>query len=93
MIVAGNFMPLMFIFPRKRQNNEFLDHAPPGTTDEYHESGWMQKYIFVAWFKRFVAFTNPTADKPVLLLLDGHATHTKSLYLVLLARDHHVVII
>lgn len=93
MSAAGNFMPLMFIFPRKKPNNEFLDHAPPGTTAEFHESGWMQKHIFVAWFKRFVAFTNPTAENPVLLLLDGHATHTKSLDLVLLARQHHVVIV
>lgn len=93
MSAAGIFMPLMFIFPRKKPNNEFLDHAPPGTTAEFHETGWMQKEIFVAWFKRFVAFTNPTAEKPVLLLLDGHATHTKSLDLVLLAREHHVVII
>ncbi|KAJ8890190.1 hypothetical protein PR048_009697 [Dryococelus australis] len=66
---------LLFIFSRKRPNNEFLDHAPPGTTAD------------------FVDFTNPTADKPVPLLLDGPATHTKSLYLVLLAREHHVVII
>ena len=60
---------------------------------QFHESGWMQKDIFIFWFKKFVEFVNPSPEKPVLLLLDGHATHTKSLELILLARSHNVVII
>ncbi|KAJ8891013.1 hypothetical protein PR048_010522 [Dryococelus australis] len=61
----------------KKEAKESLDHSPPGTTAEYHESGWIQNNIFVAWFTRFVAFTNLTGDKPVILL-DGHAKHNKS---------------
>lgn len=93
MSATGNYLPLMFIFPRKRENFELLDHAPPGSFAQFHESGWMQKEIFVFWFKKFIEFTNPSAERPVLLLLDGHATHTKSLELILLARAQHVVII
>ncbi|KAJ8897288.1 hypothetical protein PR048_002634 [Dryococelus australis] len=38
MSASGNLMQLMFIFPRKNPNNEFLDIAPPVTTAEYCES-------------------------------------------------------
>jgi hypothetical protein len=42
MSASGNFMSTMFVFPRARENKELLDDAPPGSTVEYHPSGWMQ---------------------------------------------------
>ncbi|XP_033232086.1 uncharacterized protein LOC117183043 [Belonocnema kinseyi] len=93
MNAAGNFMPTMFIFPRKRENPMLLDDEPPGSFSVYHESGWIQKETFVIWFKRFIEFARPTAEKPVLLILDGHTSHTKNLELIRLARDSHVIIL
>lgn len=93
MSAAGNFMPPMFIFPRVRGKPELMDEAPPGSFAEYHPSGWIQKDIFLRWFKKFVEFTNPTKENPVLLLLDGHASHTKNLEVIEYARDHHVVLL
>ncbi|XP_056645002.1 uncharacterized protein LOC130450573 [Diorhabda sublineata] len=82
MRTAGNYMLIMFVFPRKKANQELLEGIPPGTSAKYHESGWMQKDIFLKWFKRFINFAKPTERHPVLLLLDGRATHTKSLELI-----------
>lgn len=93
MSASGAFMPTMFVFPRKRMNPELLDDALPGTTAECHSSGWMQREIFVKWFKRFIEFSKPDKDKPVLLLLDGHDSHVKSLDLIEMARANHVVIL
>lgn len=93
MSASGSYMPVMLIFPRKLANPQLLDHTPPGTFAEYHPSGWIEKNIFIRWFKKFVEFTHPTAENPVLLLLDGHAAHTKSLELINIARENHVVII
>lgn len=93
MNAAGNFMPTMFVFPRERAKPELLDDAPPGSTAAYHPSGWMQKNIFLMWFKMFIDFSKPTKDKAVLLLLDGHSTHTKSLELLELARAHNIILL
>ena len=93
MSASGSYMPTMFVFPRQRAKPELLDDAPPGTSAEYHSSGWMQKDIFVKWFERFISFSKPTKEKPVLLLLDGHATHTKSLELINMARENNVILL
>lgn len=76
---GGNFMPPMFIFPRKKANPLLMDHAPADSFAVYHGSGWIQKDLFVFWFNKFIRFSNPRPDKPKLLILDGHASHTKSL--------------
>ena len=93
MSATGVFMPTMFVFPRERAKPELLDNAPPGTSAAYHSSGWMQTDIFVNWFKKFITFSNPTKEKPVLVLLDGHATHTKSLALKEMARANNVILL
>ena len=44
------------------------------------------------WFQHFVAFVKPTKDKPVLLVLDRHLSHTQNIDLIDLARQNHVAI-
>ena len=72
MSAAGSFMPLMLIFPRVRENQEFLQDAPAGAWAKFHKSGYMQMELMVKWAVKFVEFTRATPDNPVLLLLDGH---------------------
>lgn len=86
-------MPPFFIFPRKRHNDEFMRNFPIGSTAEFHQSGWMQKEIFEKWMKQFIQFSHATKENPVLLLLDGHSTHTKSIELIEIARDNGVVLL
>ncbi|XP_072400399.1 uncharacterized protein [Diabrotica undecimpunctata] len=89
----GSFMPPLFIFPRKRMKPELLDGAPPGSWAECNDSGWMQGDLFVKWFKKFVAWSRVSKENIVLLLLDGHFTHTKNLKLIDLARQHGVLLL
>lgn len=93
MSASGIFMPTMFVFPRKRENPLLLDDAPPGSFAQYHPSGWMQGDLFLYWFQKFIEFSKSSAEKPVLLILDGHATHTKSLELINLARANNVLML
>lgn len=93
MSASGAFMPPMLIFPRVRENPEFLVNAPPGSWAEFHRSGWIQEDIFTRWFMKFIEFSHPTKESPVLLLLDGHATHVKNLKVVELARENNVIIV
>ncbi|XP_046388449.1 uncharacterized protein LOC124157622 [Ischnura elegans] len=93
MSASGNFMPPMFVFPRKRENPLLMDDAPPGSFACYHESGWINNETFLVWFKKFIDFSNPSKEKPVLLILDGHESHAKNLDLIDLARKHNVVLL
>lgn len=90
---AGNFMPTMFVFPRKRENPALMDDALPGSFAYYHETGWITTDSFLVWFKQFIEFSNPKPDKPVLLLLDGHRAHSKSIALINAAREKNVILL
>ena len=93
MNAAGQYVPPLLLFPRVRTKDELMNGAPPGSVYACHKSGWMQSEIFVQWFRHFLKHTHPTAGDPVLLILDGHSTHTKSIALIELARTNHVSII
>lgn len=93
MSASGNFIPPLLIFPRTRMKAELLDGAPPGTISVCHPSGWIQSEIFVEWLNHFISSVKPKKEDPVLLLLDGHTTHTKNLPLIEKARDNGVIIL
>ena len=90
MSATGTFVPPLLIFPRVRFKPELMDGAPPGSIYACHPSGWMQKDIFSTWFHHFLETTRPTAENPILLILDGHSTHTKNIDVIDLARENHV---
>jgi hypothetical protein len=92
MSASGNFVPMMFVFPLARENKELLDNASPGSTAEYHLSGWMQTEIFLMWLHSFIEISMPTERTPLVLLLDGDESQTESLELIELARKSHVVL-
>lgn len=93
MSASGNYVPPMVIFPRKYMSPQLTKGAPPGTIFDVHPSGWIQMDLFTKWFKHFVETTKPTSEKPVLLILDGHYSHTRNIDVVDVARDNHVTII
>jgi len=93
MSAGGNFIPPMIIFPRVRMKPELQDGAPPGTIFHCHPSGWMQLEIFTEWFQHFINHAKPTAEDPVLLILDGHMTHTRNLQFIDLARINYTSVV
>ena len=93
MSAGGNFVPPMMIFPRTNWTDRLMKGAPPGAIGRCHPSGWVQSYLFTEWFSHFIENTRPTADSPVLLILDGHFSHTRNLDVILKAKDNHVTIL
>ncbi|CAH2088512.1 unnamed protein product [Euphydryas editha] len=81
------------IFPRQRMKPELLDHAPPGTEGVCNARGWITTEIFLTWFKKFIRFSGATRTNHVLLLLDGHVSHTQNLEVIDLARKNGVIIL
>nr|CAH7767149.1 unnamed protein product [Callosobruchus chinensis] len=93
MNASGVYIPPVLIFPRKNMKAELMIGAPAGAVAECHISGWVQTDIFTRWFKHFIKFAKPTAADPVLLVLDGHFSHTRNIELIDLAKENHVTII
>ena len=93
MSAAGNFVPPFFVFPRCRLKPDLLDSAPPGSQAVAHPSGWMQTELFTRWFDHFLQHAHPTAENPVLLILDGHKTHTSNWDVIDKAMKHNVSIL
>ena len=53
----------------------------------------MDADTYTKWLQHFVDFVKPTADKKVLLVLDGHSTHVKNLKAIELARKENVIML
>lgn len=93
MCAAGNFIPPMLIFPRTNMNHLLMKGCPPGAIGAAHPSGWIQNHLFTQWFTHFIEHVKPSASSPVLLILDGHYSHTRHIDIIDLARGNHVTIV
>jgi hypothetical protein len=78
MSAAGSFMPPMFVWPRLGMKEEFTVGAPNGSFHACNPSGWITVEIFEQWFDKFIIFSGACSTKKVLLILDGHRSHTKN---------------
>ena len=91
---TGHYVSPFIIFPRARMKPSLMDGAPPGSIGVAHKSGWINEQLFSQWFEHFLAVVQPqNRPEPVLLLADGHSSHTQNLELIKKARENNVVII
>jgi hypothetical protein len=96
MSASGQFVPPLLLFPRKNVKSELLDGPPPGTIGTCHTSGWIQTQSFTQWFTHFIYIVKPTADDPLVLVLDCHYSHTittRNVDVIEMARSNSVVIV
>ncbi|CAH2011577.1 unnamed protein product [Acanthoscelides obtectus] len=93
MNAVGTYVPPLIVWPRKNMKIELMDGAPTGSIYACHPSGWIQAEIFTQWFDHFIKFTKPTPSDPVLLVLDGHYSHTRNIDVINKARENHVSIV
>ena len=91
---TGQYVPPFIIFPRARMKPCLLDDAPPGTVGRASKSGWINEDLFTDWFSHFIAVVQPKSrPQPVLLLADGHCSHTNNLAVIKAARENNVEIL
>lgn len=93
MSAGGSYVPPMLIYPRTNITETLMKGAPPGSIGRAHPSGWVQSNLFTQWFEHFISKTAPTEKSPVLLILDGHYSHTRNVDVIDLASKNHVSII
>ncbi|XP_055637195.1 uncharacterized protein LOC129775934 isoform X2 [Toxorhynchites rutilus septentrionalis] len=90
MSASGQFLPPFFIFPCEQMDDELKLGAPSGSAFTCNISGWITLDTFSLWFDHFLLHANPTADNPVLLVLDGCMDYTKNLEVWEKAKANHV---
>lgn len=90
---CGNqFIPPLYIFPRKKMNDRLKIGAPAGSMFAAQDNGWINGTIFCKWFEEFIKHTHPTKEDPVLLIVDGHCSH-KEYKVITTARENNVHIL
>ncbi|XP_057294584.1 uncharacterized protein LOC130623104 [Hydractinia symbiolongicarpus] len=87
---TGSYVPPMRTFKCKRKRPDITEGAPVGTLNEVSYSGLINTELFMAYLKNFAEHTKPTKDDCVLLILDGHRSHTKNIALIDFARDNDI---
>ncbi|CAH1963229.1 unnamed protein product [Acanthoscelides obtectus] len=90
---AGQTVPPMIIFKRKRMAPELTIGAISGTIVTISDTGYINSELFVKWLKHFIEYVKPSTEKKVLLLLDGHTMHSKNLEAFILAKMHGIVLL
>jgi len=53
----------------------------------------MQMEMFVRWLHHFLKHSGASLNNEALLILDGHATHTRNLEVIDMARAHGVTML
>lgn len=95
MNAAGEFVPPMLIFKRKRMTESLMRGGPPNTLYDCSESGWIVSILFTKWLKHFIKCLRlqKSQENQILLILDGHSTHTKNIDAINLARDYGIIML
>lgn len=92
MSAAGNIIPPMFIFARQRMRHLLEKDGPASALYTDSKNGWINEELFVTWLKHFAAFTKPTQESPVLLILDNHSSHI-SLQAFNFCKEKHITML
>lgn len=89
---SGNSVPPLFVSPHVNFKPFMLNGAPPGSVGAANPSGWYNETIFMQFLQLFIQHVHPSAEKPVLILLDNHKNHI-SLSVIDLAKSSDVVLL
>lgn len=72
---AGNYIPPMLIYPRKRMPATLQKNGPVGALYKCSKNGWINSELFCEWLTHLAKHAKPTSSDPILLVLDNHASH------------------
>jgi hypothetical protein len=89
---TGTFLPPVFIFPRKRLNDQLKKDLPLGSLAVAHETGYMTKATFIFYLQHLVEYTHPALESPVLLIVDNHISHV-SIEAISFCKENHIILL
>ncbi|XP_039278770.1 uncharacterized protein LOC120350253 [Nilaparvata lugens] len=87
----GTFLPPFCIMKGKNLKQEFCDGLPPGAEVKMSpKSGYVNSEIFFDWLKNHFTPRKPAGK--VLLLLDGHTSHTSCIEMLEFAEENNILL-
>ena len=87
---AGVALPPMIIFSKAFPGGSYKFDGPDDAVYAKSDSGWIDTELFLAWMKKvFVKYCG--TQRPVLLFIDGHASHV-NLDVIDLARENDIIL-
>lgn len=94
---AGHYIPPMLIFKMKNKKGEDMPPElqvgkPQGSIITVSDTGYINKALFLKYLHHFKDNVNSSEEHPVILLLDGHTTHSKNLEALTFARENGIMI-
>lgn len=89
---VGTALPPVYIFPRIRNPDEYLNGAPPSSLALGSHNGWMTGDLFISVLQHIKYHTNCTTDQKILLLLDNHEAHI-TVKAVSFCRENGIVLV
>ena len=88
-----HFFPPFLLSPRANMKALLLDSVSPGSVGKANRTGWMTEEMFAEWFSHFISVVQPQSTfQPVILLVDGHCSHTRNVEVLQKAKTNNVVI-
>jgi hypothetical protein len=75
MSAIGSYIPPLFVYPRVRMTPLLEKNGPAGAMYCCSNNGWSNEEIFLKWLHHFQDKVRATAENPVLVVLDNHASH------------------
>jgi hypothetical protein len=92
LIVLGNSIPLVLIFPKVHFKIHMLNNALPGMHETSHPSCWSNSEKFIEFLDTFIHHVKPSKDKKVLLIMDNHESHV-SIAAITKARENGIIML
>jgi transposase len=89
---AGTTIPPAFVFPRVNFKIQFLAGGPSASLGLAYKTGWMTTENFLKVLTHIQTFTRCSVEKPILLILDNHSSHT-SILCINFCRSNGIVIL
>ena len=91
---SGQRLPPYVLYKGKNLWTSWTKGGPCGTYFNVSDSGWMERPHFLEWFRKLFlpAVSIALETGPVILFMDGHASHI-NLQLIRLARERGVVLL
>ena len=86
---TGHVIPPFVIFDAKMLNYEWTKGEVPGTMYGLSTTGWVDTHLFKKWLTNHL-LKNAVAERPLLLILDGHGSHYQP-ELISYAKENGVV--
>lgn len=89
---TGNFLPPVVIIKGVQKKDEFMDGLPSGSKVYMNrKSAYINTELFMTWLKEHFAKMKPQGK--VLLILDGHSSHSSAVDMLEFARANDIILL